>query len=140
MWQINVTTFINILNFFNKYLYNVHIRNPCNVFLPVHLKHCWKKRADGADTSVLFFSLAVLVFCKWTRRYCFFSAFCCENWHIRWMKWHPDSLRWSRTCFLAVFHTILSQISNYYFCAISSCKFLSVLFFMLFPTMTWKSA
>ena len=73
----------------------------------IQANHSWKKRADGADTSVLFFRLAVLFFCQWARKY----------------------------CTVLVFHAILRQISNYCFCDIFCVSFLSVLFFMLFPTM-----
>ena len=38
------------------------------------------------------------------------------------MNRHPLSLRGGETYFLIVFHAIIRQISNYCFCAISSCK------------------
>ena len=53
------------------------------------------KNAQTAQTRLCYFSLfslAVLFFCHWTRKYCFF-AFCCENWHIRWMNRHPVSFK-----------------------------------------------
>ena len=42
------------------------------------IAHNWKKNVDSADTSVLFFRLAVLLFSQWTRKCCFL-AFYCEN-------------------------------------------------------------
>ena len=52
-----------------------------------------------------------------------FFAFCCENWHIRWMNRHPVCRLkgWGKTCFLMVFHAILRQILIFCFCAISYC-------------------
>ena len=50
---------------------------------------------------------------------------------------HPVSVRHGQTCFFMVFHTMLRQISNFCFCAISSREFLSALFFTLF-TLTLK--
>ena len=49
-----------------------------------------------------------------------FFAFCCENWHKRWMNRHPVSLRGGQTFFFMAFHTILRQILNFGFSAISS--------------------
>ena len=52
-----------------------------------------------------------------------FFAFCCKNWHIRWMNRLPVCRLkgWSKTCFLMVFHAILRQILIFCFCAISYC-------------------
>ena len=73
-------------------------RHVCAIFQP------WCAICLPMDTQALFF------------------AFCCENWHRRWMNRHPKSLRHGQTC-LMVFHAILRQISNY--------EFLSELFFKL---------
>ena len=45
---------------------------------------------------------------------------------------HPVSVRHGQTCFFMVFHTMLRQISNFCFCAISLREFLSALFFTFF--------
>ena len=45
-----------------------------------------------------FFRLVVLIFCQWTRKYCFF-AFCSENWNVRRMNRHPISFRGGQICF-----------------------------------------
>ena len=46
---------------------------------------------------------------------------------------HPVSLRHGQTCFFMVFHTMLRQISNFCFCAISSHEFLSAFFSPFYP-------
>ena len=91
------------------------------------------KRANGADTSVLFFGLAAIFFCQWTRKYCFIIAFYCENLHRRWMNRYPVSLMGGQTSFSMVFQALLMQILNYRFCAISSCElFVCAISFLLF--------
>ena len=56
------------------------------------------------------------------------------------MNKHPVSLSGGQTCFLMAFHVILRQISNYYFCAISSRKLsvcaISYVFFQLCSPMS----
>ena len=53
----------------------------------------------------------------------FFFAFCCENWHLRWMNRHPVCRLkgWGKTRLLMVFHAILRQILFFCFCANSYC-------------------
>ena len=86
--------------------------------------------------DLLFFRLVVLFLCHCNGKeivsdmQVLFFAFCCENWHIRWMNRHPVSFRGGQTFFFMTFHTILGPILNYGFCAISS----RVIFFTFFPT------
>ena len=75
--------------------------------------------SNGADTSVLFFRLAVLFICMW-KRILLFLHFAVKI-DIRWMNRHIVSLSvGKKTYFLMAFHAILRKISNHCLCAISS--------------------
>ena len=83
-------------------------------------KHSWKN-AQTAQTLLCYFSALLCYFLPVDTQVlvnCF--AFCCENWHKRWMNRHPVSLRGGQTCVLMVIHTILRHISNSCFCAVHS--------------------
>ena len=79
-----------------------------------------EKRADGADTSVLCFRLAV--FLPVDTQVFFFCILLWKLTFIKWMNRHPVNLRGGQKCFLMVFHAIL----NYCFCAIFRIRFLSI--------------
>ena len=84
--------------------------------------------------SVLVFQACYAIFLASWHTITVLFAFCCENWHKRWMNRHPLSLK--QTCCSMVFQATLMQIWNYCFCAISSRE-LSVcaIFFTFFPSM-----
>ena len=59
--------------------------------------------------DLLFFRLVVLFLCHCNGKeivsdmQVLFFAFCCENWHIRWMNRHPVSCRGGQTFFFMAF-------------------------------------
>ena len=83
------------------------------------------------------FQACCAIICQWSRKYWFFT-FCCENWHKRWMNWHPESLRHGQTCFFMVFHAILRLISNRLFCAIYPPELSVCAIFNVFSKCDWQ--
>ena len=93
--------------------------------------HSWKNTRTAQTRLCYFSGLLCHFFASWHAITVLF-AFCCENWHIRWMNRHPLSLK--QTCCSMVFQATLMQIWNYCFCAISSHE-LFVCASTFFPTM-----
>ena len=78
--------------------------------------HCWN---NAKTPSMLFLGLAVLIFCQWMQKPCFFAF--CKFCKLAYLMGGCVSLRSDITHFVLMIHALLTQILKYCFCAIFSC-------------------
>ena len=86
-------------------------------FLFMSRYHCQSQCWNNAQTpSMLFLGLAVLIFCQWMRKPCFFAF--CKFCKLAYLMGGCVSLRSDITHFVLMIHALLTQILKHCFCAI----------------------